>query len=325
MNIKLESRKKKKILTEIKIISLIDNGIHLGSKKLNLNHSLEGYVLGYRNNIAIINLRFFLLELKKVLALVEHFSFNRCKIMISIASFGNLSLENYIKKSSFVVRKRVSIFTNKLEPGILTNFVTYRRNKFLEFQDLKNHKKYRLIRKRKVFNYLSEIPFFCVTLNGMRDFKVLRESNIKGIGNAGFVDLDISNKIFDLINYKLVCNTAANRSNKFYYNILINAVKLGIYKELLYFFKFYKITQMGKKKNINKNIFLKFQFLNNYYNLLLLNFKFKILLSNGFIKNKNVFKILDHNILLKYKIWLHERFLRRKKNINKRFKRGKVF
>lgn len=328
MNLKLNlgSKRVKKNLSEIKIINLIDNGIHLGAKRSNLNSSLEGYILGYRNNIGIINLRFFLLELKKVLAMLEHFSFNRCKIMISIASFGNFSLEHEVKKMSFVVRKRIFLFTNKLVPGILTNFITYRRNKILRFKDLRNHKKFHLVRKKKMFNYLSEIPYFCITLNAMRDFKVLRESNIKRIVNAGFVDLDISNNVFDMIDYKLVCNTMAHRSNKFYYYILINAIKIGIYKELLYFFKFYKMDKLEKKKNLKKNLNLKFKFLTNYYNLLILNFKFKFLHSFGFLKNRNLNKFLISRVLSEekfldaYKMWLEKRFSN-KINYKKRNKR----
>ena len=127
----------KNLILNVKIYNLIKNRIHLGVNKNILNKILFCYVSYFRNNIGIINLKYFIIEINKILLILEYISYNRGYIFISLSNNKNYQLHKNVYKKGIKLKKRVSLFIKKYSPGLFTNYKTYNKMFNIELEKKK--------------------------------------------------------------------------------------------------------------------------------------------------------------------------------------------
>lgn len=190
------------------------SNVHLGHTSRFLNTKIKPFLLGYRNNIHILNISFTSFQFKLLLNLIINLTSLRQKILlVNDKSFFNFRSLLRLKNIFYVDKKWIG--------GSLTNFRRVRKSqKFKEFNNFYNG--------LGALRYMPSLVFF-FDIN-MSKWPLIECSNL-GIPVSAIVDSNT--QFFNFINYPIVGNNQSFEAIYLYLNILRNAVIKGRQKELL--------------------------------------------------------------------------------------------
>ena len=202
------------LILRLNVVQMLMLNIHLGHTCKFLSIKIKPYLLGYRNNVYILNLVYTIYQFKLF-----------CNILINLISLRHKLL--VVKdKDIFNVRKVLEVknvfyYDKKWIGGVLTNYKKVRTSvKFKLENDSFNT--LRVMRRTP-----SLVFFFDPDLSHW----ALKEASNLGIPIAGIIDTNI--KLLNFLNYPIVGNNKSFESVCLYFDVIKNAAIKGRQKELL--------------------------------------------------------------------------------------------
>jgi ribosomal protein S2 len=240
------------MLQQFLMKNLIQNTIHLGHKKNLRNQKIKNLIIGYRNNIDILNLNITILNLIKISPLIK-------EILLYNQTF--LCITNKKKKHT---KFTLPIIYENWLPGNLTNYKNLKRLKKNNFQ-------------------IKEFPKIIILLTHQKTYSIAKETNLIKIPLISIIDTNSENKNST---YSIPSNDNSFTSENHFINIL-QYIYLISYIEKLKKFN----TQNFLIKNLKYSIKKKNNIIQNK-NINILKYKKKklIIFKNKKFKNKIILK-----------------------------------
>lgn len=202
------------VVLRLNISQMLMSNIHLGHTCKFLNIKIKPYLLGYRNNVYILNLVHTTNQFKLF-----------CNIIINIVSLRHKLL--IVKdKDIFNLRKtsqvkNVFYYDKKWIGGVLTNYKKVRTS--LRFKEENNS-----FNSLRAMRRMPSLVFF---FDPDLSHWALKEASNLGIPVGGVIDTNIN--LLNFINYPIVGNNKSFESVCLYFDVIKNAAIKGRQKELL--------------------------------------------------------------------------------------------
>jgi len=199
---------------KLTINQMLMSNVHVGHTRRFLNVKIKPYLLGYRNNIYILNISHTTAQFKIFINILMNLISVRQKLLIvrdrDVFNFrDSLNLKN------------VYYYDKKWIGGALTNFKKVRHSKIFKA----NNNFYTGLGSMR---YMPSLVFFFDS--NLSKWALIETSNLE-IPIVSIVDTNIN--LFSHINYPIVGNNKAFESMYLYLNLIRNAVLKGRQKELL--------------------------------------------------------------------------------------------
>lgn len=199
---------------KLNIAQMLISNVHLGHTKKFSSVKIKPFLLGYRNDVYILNLSYTINQFKLVSNLIINLISLRQKLLV-IKDRDIFNFKELLKLPN------VFFFDKKWTGGILTNFRKVRNSKkFKEEQTSFN--------SLRAMRYLpSCVFFFDIDLS---NWALIESSNLD-IPIAGVIDSNVNR--LDIVNYPIVGNNKSFEPLYLYLNLIKNAALKGRQKELL--------------------------------------------------------------------------------------------
>ena len=199
---------------KLNVAQMLVSNVHLGHTKKFSSVKIKPFLLGYRNNIYILNVSYTLNQIKLISALIINIISLRQKLLI-------IKDRDFFNFKMMLRLPNVFFFDKKWTGGVLTNFRKVRNSKkFKEEQTSFN--------SLRAMRYLPSCVFF---FDADLSYWALMEASNLDIPISAVVDSNI-NRI-GLINYPIVGNNKSFEALYLYLNLIKNAAIKGRQKELL--------------------------------------------------------------------------------------------
>lgn len=200
-------------LVKITTQELLRYGIHIGYNKQYLNSQIKPYLVGFRGQFNIFNLKPVKYQLKALLYLITNLSSWRQSILVVNHYKESLSLRKCLIKS-----KRGYLVEGFWLGGFLTNFKTIRL-----YTDYMSQKKNPLLKNFK------SLPALLIFLNTTTDNWGVREGLNLNIPLA--VATGSNYNLLSRTVYPLVSSNETTEALSFYGNLITRALQRGSYRE----------------------------------------------------------------------------------------------
>ncbi len=214
-------------LVKITIKELLRYGVHIGYSKQYLNTQIKPYLIGFRSQFNIFNLKPVKYQLKTLLYLITSLAVKRQSLLIVNHYKESLSLSNNFKI------KRCFIVEGFWLGGFLTNFKTIRL-----------YTKYTSKETNPLLQGFKSLPSLLIFLNTTTDNWGVKEGlnlNIP-LAVATGSNYNLLNKTI----YPLVASNETTEAQSFYSNLIKRALIRGFHQEKL------RVIPLRKKKKKKK-------------------------------------------------------------------------
>jgi ribosomal protein S2 len=178
---------------------LVKSYLHLGYQKKQVNNRFSFYLLGFYNNISIINLNYTILYLR-------NFIFTLTNTLLWNKKFLLVNEFNVYPQTGYKLKGNYFVFT-KWKPGLLSNF--------------KNQQNYMLSKDR----FIPGIPALCfiISIESATRYRDIKEE-LKRLGVMMYTVVD-SNLDCSSFTYFIPSNNKSLNSQLFYLNLLEKVIE----------------------------------------------------------------------------------------------------
>lgn len=198
-------------LIKLTLNQLLQSGAHLGYTRRFLKGQVKPYLLGFKGELNIFNLKYVQNQLKTLLYIILNLVSSRLKILVV-----NHYPEMAILKPLLVL-KRCFLLEGHWMGGFLTNF-----------KSLRLYTTYSIQKQFQLWA-LTSFPALTVFLNTTTTNESLKESLHLNIPTAAIIGANTP--LFDKNLYSVVANNQSTQSAILYANLIRNAVMKGLIKE----------------------------------------------------------------------------------------------
>ena len=199
---------------KLTINQMIISNIHIGHSKKFLNVNIKPFLLGYRNNVSILNIFYSPIQMR----IVINFFINIISLRQRILIVKDRDIFNF---RNFFYLKNIYFFDSKWVGGTLTNFRKVRRSSKLKENN-------NILNSINSMRYLPSAVFFF-------DIDSSKWAAIEAFNlDIPVVSVvDSNTMLFSYINYPIIGNNKSFEALYLYTNIIRNAILKGYQKEML--------------------------------------------------------------------------------------------
>lgn len=253
-----KKRNKKRFLHQ----DLISLGVHLGHDRRFDSLAARPYVLGYRHDFAVFDVRHTMWSLKRSLNFLRQASFRNCRSLFFHGGLYKMDPAYKVFFMHLAQKEKQMLIDSKWKPGVLTNFhnschgllrqfareyvrtkatrrmtmlelfmrvLHYTQSQYLDVVGWQNHQRHmskfwRFFCFFKTYQYLNSIPDVVVLLNPRNQYVILQELKRFQIPVVSVVD---SNNFYSGVSYPIWGNDDSPLFALFLFQLYMNAYKLG--------------------------------------------------------------------------------------------------
>lgn len=243
---------------------LISLGVHLGHDKKFESMASRPYILGYRHDFSIFDVRHTMWSMKRSLNFLRQASFRNCRSLFFHSGLYKMDPAFKVFFMHLAQKEKQMLIDSKWQPGIFTNFhhschgllkqfareyvktnavrrmtmlelfmrvLHFTQSQYLDVTGWKEHQKsmskfWRFFCFFKTYQYLNSVPDVVVLLNPGNQYTILQELKRFQIPIVGVVD---SNSFYSGISYPIWGNDDSPMFALFLFQLYMNAYKLGRY------------------------------------------------------------------------------------------------
>mmetsp|Transcript_434 Transcript_434/g.1639 ORF Transcript_434/g.1639 Transcript_434/m.1639 type:complete len:407 (-) Transcript_434:177-1397(-) len=241
---------------------LISLGVHLGHDKKFESIAARPYILGYRHDFAIFDVRHTMWSLKRSLNFLRQTSFRNCRSLFFHGGLYKMDPAYKIFFMHLAQKEKQMLIDSKWQPGVFTNFhhschgllkqfareyvrtkaqrrmtmlelfmrvLHFTQSQYLDVVGWRQHQKnmnkfWRFFCFFKTYQYLNSVPDVVVLLNPNNQYTILQELKKFHIPIVSVVD---SNNFYSGISYPIWGNDDSPLFALFVFQLYMNAYKLG--------------------------------------------------------------------------------------------------
>lgn len=196
--------------------NLLKSRNYLGLKKLSFYYLNSSYIIGFRNNFSLFNLKQTKNFLKKILLLIYKFHYNNKKILF-------IGFPNFFDKNYNVLFNKTNHYFISYNNWIYNFFVNYRKIIFIKKKKKLSYKDLNSL----AFTNINKIPDLIVVYNQTKETKIIKEILSTKIPFISFMN---SSTTSYLLEYKILGGFHHLKTKNFIYLLLKSILTLSTNK-----------------------------------------------------------------------------------------------
>lgn len=189
---------------------LLEHEIHLGLSKSNVHPHMIKYIEGYRNNIAVYKIDLLIQSFRIFVNFVKSLPKDECVLFIT----KKREILNNVKE--LAVSNNQYYMVGKWIPGLLTNFITYRKD-ILNLYTKKQKNRKRVLANTLGVSSMSRLPSLIIIIGLEGNLTAVREAYKLNIPVVGFA---ASREDSRKLTYCIPSNLNSTKSLSFYLKLI---------------------------------------------------------------------------------------------------------